>query len=276
VLVTAALWCFVRRLGFQSTGDASRALLWLSDFTLRVLLVESLAAVVISPRRFSNRNALADSRRGRSSSGSVSRQRPTRGSEIALALVVATGAGLMVKSFLNARNVDPGFNPSRLAAFRLGLTDNRYPTPDQVVHFEQTLLERLRALPGVTSATSATSIPMSGLSYLTFSIEGRDLPKIPIATNTLVFPNYFETMQIPMRAGLPFSGHETVESPSVAIINETLARRFFPGVNPVGKRIKWGSPTSWRGRRSSSDVKAQALDSPQEPAVYFPAAVGRV
>ena len=253
---------------------------------LRVLLVTAgiavLTAVVISllPALQQRERGLAGSLRdeGRSSSGSVSRQRARRVlvvSEIALALVVATGAGLMVKSFLNARNVDPGFNPSRLAAFRLGLTDNRYSTPDQVVHFEQTLVERLRALPGVTSATIATSIPMSGLWYLTFSIEGRDLPKIPIATNTLVFPNYFETMQIPMRAGVPFSGRETVESPSVTIINETLARRFFPGVNPVGKRIKWGSPTSPRAWSTivgvAADVKAQALDSPQEPAVYFPA-----
>ena len=117
---------------------------------------------------------------------------------------------------------------------------------------------------------------MSGASHLSFSIEGRDLPQVPTATGTLVFPNYFETMRIPLRAGASFTGQETSASPPVAIINETLARQFFPGANAVGRRIKWGSPTSpspWVTIVGvAAEVKETALDSPEEPAVYFPAA----
>jgi len=260
--------------GYQISVDARVLLITAGIAVVTALLVSVLPA-------FQGRDSgLAGSLRdeGRSSSGSVSRQRARRAlviSEIALALVVATGAGLMVKSFLNARNVDPGFNPSHLAAFRLGLSDNRYPTSEQVIQFEKSLVERLRGLPGVTSATVATAIPMSGVWNISVSIEGRDLAKIPIAANTLVFPDYFETMHIPLRAGQSFRGRETAESPPVAIINETMARRFFPGVTPVGKRIKWGSPTSPSAWATivgvAADVKGTALDAPVEPAVYFPA-----
>lgn len=245
----------------------------------RVLVVVAAIAVVTAiiisllPAMQQPEGGLAGSLRdeGRSASGAPARQRARRTlvvSEIALALVVATGAGLMVKSFLRARNVDPGFNPARLAMFSIGLNDARYATPQRVRQFEQTLMEQLGAIPGAASASASSAV-----GRISFSIEGRDLPKIPAATGTLAFPGYFETMQIPIRVGQPF-GAETPESPPVAIINETLARQFFPGVSPVGKRLKWGSPTSpspWVTIVGvASDVK-ETLDSPAEPAVYFAA-----
>jgi putative ABC transport system permease protein len=260
--------------GYQISVDA-RVLLVTAGIAVVTAVVISLLPAAQQPER-GLASALRDE--GRSSSGSVSRQRARRTlviSEIALALVVATGAGLMVRSFLNARNVDPGFNPVHLVAFNLSLNDNRYPLVARVVEFEQSVVERLRALPGVVSVSAATAIPMAGASHISFSIEGRDLPKVPMATNTLVFPGYFETMQIPLRSGRAFTALETTASPRVAIINETLAREFFAGTNPVGKRIKWGGPTSpspWATIVAvAADVKATALDSPEEPAVYFPA-----
>src|SRR5262249_31735308 len=149
---------------------------------------------------------------------------------------------------------------------RLLLHDNRYPSAREIVQFEAQMLDRLRALPGVASATVASTIPMVDASRLTFSIEGSALAKIPVGTYTLVYPHYFETLQIPLRAGQAFTGRETAQSPPVAVVNETLARRFFAGVSPIGRRIKWGSPASpspWATIVGvAADVKAGALDAP--------------
>ena len=247
----------------------------------RVLLVTAtiaaLTAIVISllPAFQQPERALAGALReeGRAMSGGPARQRGRRTlvlTEIALAMIMATGAGLMVRSLLKARNVDPGFDPQHLAAITLGLHDYRYPTPADVVRFERDIIDRLRAIPAVTSASASSDV-----SSLSFSIEGRDLATVPRAHGTLVFSGYFETLRIPIRAGWAFTGRETTESPRVAMINETLARQFFPGVNPVGKRIKWGSPATtdpWRTIVGvAGDVKGTALDAAEEPAVYFPA-----
>jgi putative ABC transport system permease protein len=191
-------------------------------------------------------------------------------SEIALAMVMLTGAGLMVRSLLNARNVDPGFDPRHLAGITLGLHDYRYPAAADVVRFERDMIDRLRAIPAVTSASASSS-----LSSISISIEGRDLGKVPSAGAALVYPGYFETMRIPIRAGFSFTGRETTQSPKVAIVNETLARRFLAGGNPIGQRIKWGSLSStdpWCTVIGVvGDMKTAALDAPQEPMVYFPA-----
>lgn len=262
---------------------APRALLRGYHITVdgRVLLVTALiaavTAIVISilpafqqPERLLGA-ALRDE--GRAMSGGLARQRARRTlvvSEIALAMVVATGAGLMVRSLLNARRVDPGFDPTHLAAITLGLHDYRYPTATDVIRFERDMIDRLRAIPAVTSVSAASSV-----SSISFSIEARDLGRVPSAAGALVFPGFFETMRIPIRAGQPFDGHETTQSPRVAVINETLARRFLPDVNPIGQRIKWGSPTStdpWCTIVGVvGDAKTTALDAPQEPVVYFPA-----
>src|SRR5262245_24363543 len=252
----------------------------------RVLLfsvvIAAMTAVVVSllPALQRPEAGIADSLQGggRTASAGISKQRGRRTlvvSEIALALIVATGAGLMVKSLINTQNVDPGFDSSGLVSFRLGLLNYRYRTADEVTRFEQQMADRLGALPGVRSASVATTIPMSGGSRISFSIEGSDLPKVPIASNTIVFPDYFETLRIPIRAGRSFNQQDTRSSPTVAIINEALARQYYPGVNPVGRRIKWGSPTSpspWATIVGvSATVKASSLESPDEPAVYFPA-----
>jgi putative ABC transport system permease protein len=260
--------------GYDISVDA-RVLAVTALITVATAIVISLLPTLQQPE---HRLATALRDEGRAASGGVSRQRGRRTlvvSEIALALIVATGAGLMVKSLLNAHDVDPGFDPSGVASFRLGLIDSRYPTPEKVVQFERALIERLRAVPGVRDATIATAVPMSGLWRLTFSLEGRNLPTIPTGINTLVFPRYFETMRIPVRVGRAFENTDVVGSPSVVIVNEALARQFFPGVNPVGRRLKWGSPESPREWSTivgvAGDVHVTALESPVEPAVYFPA-----
>jgi len=253
----------------------------------RVLLfslgIAALTAVIVSlvPSLQRPEAGIADSLRGagRAASAGVSKQRGRRTlvvSEIALASIVATGAGLMVKSLINTQNVDPGFDSSGLVSFRLGLLNYRYRTTDDVTRFEQQMVDRLRVLPGVRSASVATAIPMAGLLRISFSVEGSDLPKVPVGSNTIIFPDYFETLRIPIRAGRSFNRHDTRSTPAVAMINEALARQYYPGVSPLGRRIKWGSPTSpspWATIVGvSATVKTSNLDSPDEPGMYLPAA----
>ena len=254
----------------------------------RVLLFSAFVAIATAiaisllPAWQQSEGILASTLReeGRGASGGIARQRGRRTlvvSQIALALVLASGAGLMVRSLISAQSVDPGFDLDGLLAFRLNMPDYRYRTANDVVQIETTVLDRLRALPGVVSATVASTVPMSGIGWhIAASMDGVVLDKTPIVTLTLVFPDYFPTMRIPMRAGERFTGRETSTSARVAVVNETLARTFYPGRSPIGRRIKWGSPTSrapWATIVGvSADVKATALDTPQEPAVYFVAA----
>ncbi len=255
--------------GYQISVDG-RVLIATAAIVVVTAIVISLLPAFQQPER-----ALAGALRdeGRATSSGPARQRGRRTlvlSEIALATIMVTGAGLMVRSLINARNVDPGFDPSHLAAITLGLHDYRYPTPADVVRFERDIIERLRVIPAVTAASASSSI-----SSISFSLEGRDLGKVPSAGATLVFPGYFETMRIPIRAGQTFSGRETAQTPRVAIVNETLARQFMSASSPIGQRIKWGSPTSpdpWCTIVGVvGDVKGASLDAPQEPMVYFPA-----
>ena len=214
---------------------------------------------------------------GRNASGSVSRQRGRRTLvvvEIALALVVAVGAALMAKSLFKARNADPGFNPEHLITFRMSLPDYRYRTPVEVHQAEVDLIGRLRALPGVRAASAATAMPMAGAWNIAATLEGLQLPKTPIVLNALVFPGYFESLGIAIRHGDAFSGREDDQSLDVAIVNESFVKTFYGGVNPVGRRLKWGGPTSpapWATIIGvSADVREVSLDKPAEPMMYLP------
>jgi putative ABC transport system permease protein len=260
--------------GYQISVDV-RVLLFTAAISIGTAVLVSLAPALQQPE-----GALASALReeGRSASGGLARQRGRRTlvvTEIALALVVAIGAGLMVKSFLNARNADPGFNPEHLVSFRLALPDYRYRTSADIHQGEVAITDRLRNLPGVRSASAATAMPMAGTWHIAVSLEGIDLEKTPIVLNSLVFPDYFQTLQIPMRAGSAFTGRESNDAPRVAIINESFARKFFPGASPIGKRLKWGSPTSPAAWATivgvSADVRQVSLDTPVEPAIYLPA-----
>jgi predicted permease len=253
----------------------------------RVLLVSlgvaALCAVGVSlvPALQRPETTMARSLRedGRSASAGMARQNGRRTlvvSQIALAVVVAAGAGLMVKSLRNAQNVDPGFDPRGVVTFRLGLLNYRYAGARDVLRFEQEMIDRLRALPGVRSASVGSYVPLSGLSRISFSLDGKEFEKVPSASNTIVFPDYFETVGISMRAGRAFAAQDAENAQPVSIVNEALARQFFPNGDAIGQRLKWGSPTSpsrWTTIVGvASTVKMRGLDAPDEPAVYFPAA----
>jgi putative ABC transport system permease protein len=248
-------------------------------FTVAITVVTAVVVSLVPAFQQSDRGLASTLRdEGRGASGGVARQRGRRTlvvTEIALALIVATGAALMVRSLLNARTADPGFNPEHLISFRIALPDYRYRTWAEVHQAEVTLTARLRNLPGARGASAATNVPMAGTWRIAVALEGKDLPKTPIVLNTLVFPGYFETLEIPMRAGATFAGSESNDTPAVAIINESFAKRYFAGENPIGQRLKWGSassPSPWATVVGvSADVRQVSLDRPTEPAVYLPA-----
>jgi putative ABC transport system permease protein len=169
-------------------------------------------------------------------------------SEIALSLVLLIGAGLMIKSFHRLQQVDLGFNPDRLLTMNVRLAGSKYREGPQAAAFYQQVLHRIEAMPGVQSAGVITTIFLSITPNSTiFSIEGR--PPVPPAEQIevpvdSVSPGYFQTMGISLMRGREFDGSEGPDSPRVVVINDTMARRYWPGEDPVGKRFKYGDSDS--------------------------------
>jgi predicted permease len=162
--------------------------------------------------------------------------------ETAIGLVLLVGAGLLIRSFIRVLNVDPGFDPHHVLTVSLELPDNQYPQLKRV-QFQEELLSRLAALPGVESASSGYPIPLSQHNIgIGFSIEGRPTAKgdEPAAPVTIVTPGFFRTMRIPVIAGRDFLATDDSKAQAVVIVDQAFANQYFPGENPVGKRIKPG------------------------------------
>jgi len=163
-------------------------------------------------------------------------------SELALALLLLTGAGLLIKGFLRLRSVDPGFKPDNLVTFQIQLPESRYKETPKQTQFRQRVLEGLTALPG-TQAAMVSEVPMSGAwVYHNIVIEGQ--PPIPPGEepeidSRSVMGDYFRTMQISLRAGRDFTSQDHAGSQLVGIVNQAAVRKFFPKENPVGQRIRW-------------------------------------
>ena len=221
-------------------------------------------------------NTLRDE--GRGTSAGRSKQRARRilvASEIALALVLSTGAGLLARSFANVLKVDPGFRPTRLLSFHIAFPSYRYPQAARVIEAEQALVDSFAHLPGARSATATVNLPTLGGWQIAFSPEGEALPKIPIAANFVVLHDYFQTMGIPVVKGRAFDARDDALPGSVAIIDERLARQYYGNKNPIGMRLKWGAPQStdpWKTIVGVvRTVPAHGLDQTSPPELYFPA-----
>jgi putative ABC transport system permease protein len=199
--------------------------------------------------------------------------------EIAIALILLTGAGLLINSFLRLQQVKPGFDPHNVLTFNLSLPTTRYPQPHQVSSFYQQLVAHLEALPGVTAAGVVSPLPLSGRNAsVGFSIEGvahAASNPFPFVSNfRRVDPGYFKTMGIQIRNGRGFIAPDNLNSTPVAIVNETFARQFFPAQNPVGKRITPGYMMDDRGPLTReivgvvADVKHVRLSDAPLPELY--------
>ena len=199
--------------------------------------------------------------------------------ETALGLTLLVGAGLLIRTFSHVLSSEPGFQSQHLLTFRIGLPEKRYPSDHRVQFYEQ-LLPRLSSLPGVQAATAAFPLPLSGGDMsITFSIQGQPTNpgNEPSARVTLAEPNLFQTLGIPLLQGRPLTIQDNqLDAPKVIVINQALARTFFPGVNPIGKRIRTGFDDSsgdkgWREIVGvTSDVKRLNLTEPAKPEYYLP------
>ena len=188
-------------------------------------------------------------------------------SEVALAMILLTGAGLLLRSFLSLESVDPGFRPANLLTARISLPPGRYPLPAQRSAFFDRVLERVAAMPGVSSAAVASALPINGrnIAYF-FNIEGRpklESSKAPVVWLHSVSPGYFETMGIPVLSGRTLTGADNAAAPLVGVINQTMARRHWPNEDPIGKRIVYSREAlTLEIVGVAADIKIAGLDSP--------------
>jgi putative ABC transport system permease protein len=160
--------------------------------------------------------------------------------EIVLALVLLASAGLLVESFLRLQKVPAGFDTSNVMTARVALPESSYPKPQDSTEFYKKLLDRLSTQPGVESVAAAWWIPLSGSDIdVTFDVQERPLPagQQPTAQVNVVTPDYFKAMRVAIRRGRAFTDHDDRNAPPVAIVTESFARQYFPGEDPIGKRI---------------------------------------
>jgi putative ABC transport system permease protein len=163
------------------------------------------------------------------------------GAEIAIAFVLLAGAGLLMRSFVKLRAINPGFDSRNVMTMVVSVAGRpEYVGPAREVLY-RTILERVRAVPGVRSASMTNHLPLAGDTWGTFiAVEGRPVPE-PGKEDSTIYrftrPDYFATMRVPMIEGRDFTDHDDASSPKVAIVNQALVRHLFPGEDPVGKRI---------------------------------------
>ncbi len=235
-------------------------------------------APALQSSRLDLRSALNDSSRG-SSSGSHHRLRSALVVlEVALALLLLTGAGLLLQSFARLSRVNPGVQPERLFTAAITLPDAAYPKPEKVAVFQDQLLTRVRALPGVRDASTVFPLPLSGSGVATsFDVQERPKPEGKRDTSPLrvAGSDYFQTMGISLVRGRLFDRSDRLDSKPVMIINQRFAEKFFPGENPIGKRVQPGiSLTDADGPMREiigivTNVKHQSLRLDDTPEVYI-------
>jgi putative ABC transport system permease protein len=195
--------------------------------------------------------------------------------EVALALVLLIGAGLLIRSFHRLQQVNPGFNPKNALAVSVSLPQKKYAEDEQQAAFFAQLMEKVSALPGVVAVGATQALPIQGDYVLGFNIQGRapDAPGAEPSTNYYaVSPDYFKAMGIPLLRGRLFTERDKKDAPKVAIINETMAKKFFPGEDPIGKGINvTNGPERFREIVGIvGDVKQYGLDQPTTAQTYEP------
>jgi putative ABC transport system permease protein len=218
---------------------------------------------------------------GRGSTESSARRRG-RGvlvvTELALAVMLVTGAGLLVKSLWRLQHVDPGINSERVLTMQYSLRGQRYRELSSVREFAERLLSQVQSLPGVQAAAISNSLPPDETDFSSgFAIEGQSqsASSTQIAYFTMVSPDYFRALGIPLKSGRVFSAADSADAPRVVLINETLQRGYFPGQDPIGKRLNTGSEKEpeWNTIVGVvGDVKYNGLADAVQPAIYYPTA----
>src|SRR6185369_3659539 len=197
-------------------------------------------------------------------------------SDVALALVLLAGAGLMTKSFMRLMRVNPGFDQKHTLAFSVDLWGEKYKDDDSQVQFFQNVLDRIKSLPGVDSVGLTSQLPLGG-NLDRYGMHIVDKPNAnpaddPSADRYSVSPAYFRAMRIPLLAGRTFTNDDRRNTQPVVVISETFARRIWPEEDPIGKLIRMGDPKSPAKVVVGvvGDVLHEGLDAPHSMQVYLP------
>jgi putative ABC transport system permease protein len=253
-------------------------------FTGFISLATGVAFGLAPALMISGTNLAESLREGARGATSSLRTNRTRGLlvivEVALALVLLVGAGLLMQSFVRLQQVALGFDPRDVLTFNVAMPADSNTSPQQIAGFYQQLTERLRALPGVVNASVVFQLPLSGSGATTgLTIEGQPTHPSdrPDGVIHMVDPEYFRTMGTPLVKGRAFTERDDLNSAPVLIINSALARQHFPNEDPVGKRIAPGFSTvpvdDEPGMHEIvgvvADVKHQNLQGPAQPEIYF-------
>jgi len=192
--------------------------------------------------------------------------------EVALALLLMTGTGLLARSFARLLGVDPGFQVRNVLTLQIGIPPNKYAQPPQQVAFYRQLFERLEALPGVQAAGGTTRLPLREGVSTYVEVEGH--PKPPSEAPEIEFRrasnDYFRAMGIPLLEGRTFSDRDTADRPSVSLVNQTAARRLWGGETPVGKRLRLTQSQQWTTVVGVvGDIRHFGLDHEVRPEMYI-------
>jgi putative ABC transport system permease protein len=252
-------------------------------FTLGLSLVTGVLfglAPALQTSRTNLRDALNESARGSTADRGGRRvRRALVVAEVALALTLLVGAGLLVKSFARLQGVQPGFDPANLLTLSLSLPQAKYPSDTQQIAFFDQVLPRVAAVPGVQSVGATTTLPFGGgWSTGTFGIEGRpevaDQPN-PWGDIRIVSPDFFTALRVPLLEGRTFTERDGPDAPWVVVVDEELARRYWPNEDPIGKRVTRGAPDGeepewWEVVGVVGHTMHEGLDAEARVQLYFP------
>jgi putative ABC transport system permease protein len=252
-------------------------------FTLAVSVITGLVFGLVPALHSSSTQLTETLKEGGRGSGEGARRNRTRGAlvvgELAIAVVLLVGAGLLIQSLWRLRHVSPGFQTQNVLTFSVALPDARYSTDKQAAFYPE-LLGHVRTLPGVQAASAVFPLPLSGDRFsLSFEIDGRPVAKKdqPSADLFVIAAGYFHTMGIPLVGGRDFDDRDQHKAPQVIIVTETFAHQIFPNENPIGKHIKPGID-SYEGEKSKmreiigvvADVRNRSLSTEPKPTYYVP------
>jgi putative ABC transport system permease protein len=258
-----------------------------------IALLSAIAAVAFGSIAIghSSFSFAALSETGRANTATRQRHRARHlllGAQVALALVLLIGAGLMVRSFQNLRAIDPGFDAQSALTFKVGLPARQFATRDAAIMAHHALIEKIAALPGVTGVATTSCLPLAGgCNGNSILIEGQArIPgaTLPVAMLRAVSERYFETIGTRILRGRAIDRHDVDQREPVAVVNKDLAKRFFPGQDPIGRRVASNKPPSPTGALNIewmtivgvvANTPVRAVNEPPVPLIYEPLSFGQ-
>lgn len=246
-------------------------------FALLISLLTALAFGLLPALKTSRSDLVRALKDGRKGGAGVAHRRWLNAlviSEIALAMVLLIGAGLLLRSFHALSQSDPGFRTEGVLTVGVPLPDSSYPDQVRQLQFFERAFASLNSVPGVQSSAAIFGLPILGFATATFTTQGNPVPagQEPVADFRTISPDYFRVMGMPLRQGREFSTHDTAETTDVIIVNEELARRQWPGESALGKRLQISAETTrWREVVGIvGNARLTNLETPIDPAIYVP------